>query len=154
MARCILVRHGEAFGASEDPQRRLTPQGKEGIKRLGKQLALLKLASTLTHLYTSTKARAQETGEILSAYLPKHPRVQILKFLEPSEDPDTLKDFLLELQETAILVGHLPNIAIVMEALLVPLPFLTFSPGSAAILSLDPEKPSSNQLLAFYSPTL
>jgi phosphohistidine phosphatase len=62
--RVYLVQHGESKSEEEDAQRRLTDKGIGEVQNIADFLRPLKLA--VDAIWHSDKARAQQTGELLS----------------------------------------------------------------------------------------
>lgn len=141
--RLYLMRHGQAFSAAEDPDRRLTPAGAARIETIGRALAGLGLRFDL--VVSSTKARARQTAELAAGLggglevietdqlKPNTPPEQTLDFLTSQGDPDSM-----------LAVGHLPNLGLVAATLLGGRPdCVQFQAG--AVCCLDLARPESGQ---------
>jgi len=102
-----LVRHGEAFSATEDPRRPLTPTGRAHVEQLGR-LAAAKSISPAA-IFHSGILRAKQTAEILGAQLARNIHVQSITGLMPEDDPAIAAAELETAQQPIMLVGHLPH---------------------------------------------
>ena len=100
----FLVQHGQCFAKATDPNRSLTPQGRENITRLAKQAA--EAGITVTTIYHSGKLRAQQTAELFSHHF-KASQVESINGIGPLDD---VEEFVNGFQwpENAMIVGHLP----------------------------------------------
>ena len=104
-----LVRHGEARPEGQDPQRPLTPLGRETVERVARRFAALE--PRLERVYHSGILRAQQTAEILASQLGGSPPVQERDGLRPLDEVEPVAEWLLgQLRDDAAvaLVGHLP----------------------------------------------
>lgn len=104
--RCYLVRHGEAVSAQFNPQRPLSARGRAEVTELAR-LALSREIE-VAELRHSGILRAQETAEILAAYLKPPGGVQPAAGLMPDDDPESVKAELESVEKPIMLVGHLP----------------------------------------------
>lgn len=100
-----LVRHGDAYTETADPDRSLTEAGKETVDGMGQRLAAFKIP--VSQIFHSGKTRARQTAEILSHYLTGSERVAEIKGIHPYDDVTKIA---LSLDPTlnTMLVGHLP----------------------------------------------
>lgn len=103
-----LVQHGKAYPESADPERRLTPEGVEETRRVGR---LLRRAGVrVVEIVHSGKARARQTAEILAEYLSPS-AVREAEGLSPNDDPGTWAAHLQTARDPLMIVGHLPHLA-------------------------------------------
>ncbi len=101
-----LVRHGEAFTDSEDPQRSLTPAGRADVERVARAAAARVRASAIFH---SGILRAKQTAEIIAAAMAPGVKVEQLSGLRPDDDPAIVAAELQTSAHSILLVGHLPH---------------------------------------------
>ena len=112
-----LVQHGEAKPETEDPLRPLTDCGREGVQRVARHAAPLKLpVSEIRH---SGKLRARQTAEILAAALAPGRDVRQMDGLAPGDDPGKARAVVESAVEPLMLVGHLPHLSRLASLLLV-----------------------------------
>ena len=103
---CYLVRHGDALSAHVDPERPLSPRGREEVAALG-QLALRRNVQVGEICHSGIR-RARETAEILARYLKPPGGVRQIAGLLPEDDPELGKAELELIAEPVMWVGHLP----------------------------------------------
>ena len=106
MVNFYLVRHGDALSASENPERPLSPTGREAVARVA-GLARERQAQ-VSVIYHSGILRAQQTAEILAQYLEPTEGVTAISGLLPDDDPAMGQAQLEAATEPVMLVGHLP----------------------------------------------
>jgi phosphohistidine phosphatase len=103
-----LVRHGEAVSERVDPQRPLTPTGREEVERVARMAASKNVrVSAICH---SGILRAKQTAEIIAEQLQFISGVQQLSGLLPQDDPAIAKAELDAAENPIMLVGHLPHL--------------------------------------------
>jgi phosphohistidine phosphatase len=112
-----LVQHGEAKTKAEDSDRALTDAGKELSEKTACFAAEQARVSVDAVLH-SGKTRAQETSEIMAAYLCPAKGVSEEKNLSPNDDPHEWAARLEERLEDIMLVGHLPHLSRLASILL------------------------------------
>jgi len=102
----VLVRHGEALPAHEDPLRSLSKNG--GVRAGQTGAALARLLTGIHEIRHSGKARARETAEIVARIMPGSVPVVETSGLMPNDDPETIATDLEHDRRSLMLVGHLP----------------------------------------------
>jgi phosphohistidine phosphatase SixA len=136
-----LVRHGEALSPEEDLQRPLNEQGHVDVERMAH---LLKGKNILIDkIFYSHKQRSMQTAEIIATALNAKSKLTLLPLLDPEESINQLSYYVENLRESAILVGHLPNLDILTAYLLnlgTGLLDFVYSPGSVACLKHADDK--------------
>ncbi len=151
--KIVLIRHAKAYEASDDPQRHLTPEGKEESKIIGN---LLKRTQwNFKEILTSPVNRAKETAEIIHSIL--HIDIKERNELKPNNVKDNLESILLEYDanDSIIMVLHMPDIAEIAAAILnLPVSQLFFSTASAIGINLISTKPPQGILIFLYQPNL
>lgn len=101
-----LVRHGDALSASEDPERPLSPAGREAVARVARLAR--ERQSQVAVIYHSGILRAQQTAEILAQSLAPTAGVAVTSGLLPDDDPAIGQGQLEAATQPLMLVGHLP----------------------------------------------
>lgn len=130
-----LVRHGEALSPEEDLQRPLNEQGQADIVRMAHLLKGKNIV--IDKIYYSHKLRSMQTAEIIADALKAKSKLSLLPLLDPEESINQLSYYVENLKESAIFVGHLPNLDILTAYLLnlgTELLDFVYSPGSIACL--------------------
>lgn len=115
--KIYLVRHGEAEPGFNDKQRPLTQQGLAQVTSLAKHLAALSLSVDV--IYHSGYVRAQQTAEILSHHV-VHQVFDIHPKLAPEDDVNIIAHELEAMQKDIMVVGHLPFMGKLINALILP----------------------------------
>lgn len=135
----ILVRHGQALPAAEDPKEHLAPEGREQVMRTAGILA--SVVKQIDVVYHSSKPRAEETAELLAATLRVPGGVRWRGGLNPNDSVETLLDDLDgESAERVMIVSHLPFLSHLASRLLVGKAdpeLVRFSLATAAALSRE-----------------
>ncbi len=141
--RLYLMRHGQAFDAAQDPERRLTPEGAARIERMGRALAGLGLEFDL--VVSSTKARARQTAELAAGGSAGVEFVET-ELLKPNAPPERTLAFLTGRTgpKSVLAVGHLPSLGLVAALALGGRPdCVQFEAGAVCCLELA--RPESGQ---------
>jgi phosphohistidine phosphatase len=111
-----LVRHGEAVSEKQDPQRPLTPSGREEVERVARMAAGRNVQ--VSAIFHSGILRAKQTAEILAEALRCASAVQPLSGLRPQDDPAIAKAEIDAAESPIMLVGHLPHLNRLLSLLL------------------------------------
>lgn len=99
----FLVQHGKNLSKDVDPEKGLSDEGKNVVKKIaGRAKEYGLIVSAIKH---SGKKRAQETAEIFAGYLEPRGGVEEMAGLAPLDDVTKL-DF--KAAENLMLIGHLP----------------------------------------------
>lgn len=135
-----LVQHAEAKNEEEDPLRPLSDKGRHDIEKVASHLAKFDIITN--QILHSTKLRAKETAEILSAHLGPSRFKDLAETdgLAPLDDPTIWNDRLNYMTDNVILVGHLPHLGKLASLLICGDPgksTASFSMGSVACLERD-----------------
>jgi phosphohistidine phosphatase len=148
----FLIRHGDAeAGAQPDPERCLTPEGREAIVRLARKITGLAEAPSL--LLSSPFTRAIQTAEAFRDGwdIP----LQIVDWLVPQAEPSkVLSELGRRPEQSVALVGHLPCLGLLLGTLVWGLPpkEVVLPKGGAACLSLSRWEAGSAKLKWLLSP--
>ena len=138
--KLYLVRHGEAKSKAEDPERSLSPTGREGIRRVAGFLS--KTGMSVPVIYHSGKKRAAETAEILASKVAPGVVPQKSDGLSPNDPLELIEGRVEDWTRDTMLVGHLPYMADLATRLLLEttdeVPVLVlFNPGTVLCLERD-----------------
>jgi len=112
-----LVQHAEAKTEAEDPQRALSDKGLAEIEKTAKLLAL-KIRPSVNVVMHSGKPRALQTAEVLADYISPVGGIRQVEGLKPNDNVTTWADYLTEVNEDVMLVGHLPHLSKLTSKLL------------------------------------
>jgi phosphohistidine phosphatase len=102
----VLVRHGEARSAIEDPKRSLTERGVETVRRMASQTA--QTGVRVAQIRHSGKRRAEQTAALMAERLKPPQGMIAIEGLDPEDDVHPIADELRGAEESVMLVGHLP----------------------------------------------
>ncbi|MBI2790706.1 MAG: phosphohistidine phosphatase SixA [Gammaproteobacteria bacterium] len=133
-----LVRHGEAYSSEERFERPLNDRGKDEVQAIAQYLLTKDIK--IKHIFHSQKVRAIETAEIIANTLGMMDKLAIMPDLSPDEDVYKLIGAVHELSESSLLVGHLPNLALLASFFLtgdIHSPRLSFSTASCALFEFQ-----------------
>ena len=111
-----LIRHGEAYSGEERFERPLNPRGQNEVLQIANYLKSEQCK--VEHIYHSEKLRSIETAEIIANALALTTKLQLLPSLDPDEDVFRLIGDLHEFSQNTIVVGHLPNLALLASFML------------------------------------
>jgi len=152
--KILLVRHGQADSNNIDAERKLTPQGRSDIQKIGK---LLPGSSwNITRIFSSPLVRASETAQILSQiYSDKTKRnvpPEQKNDLSPGNPINNI-DSLLEgmgPSDAAVWVFHMPDLAELASRFtgLKPSSFYV-TPGTVIALNVPVKTYINNSMMVF-----
>lgn len=133
-----LVQHGEAVPESENPERPLTPLGREDIRRLAAFLAEANVRpSRIVH---SGKLRAADSAALLASAIGGDVSVQE-KGLLPGDSPVPLAEAVAGWEADTLIVGHQPFLSRLVSRLLLekeqPM-IVEFTPATMVCLARRP----------------
>ncbi len=101
----FLVQHGHAMAKAQDPDRPLTPEGAETVRRMARWARDAGL--TVAAIHHSGKLRAEQTAQLLADELTPSQGVSIRPGLAPNDDVAPVARGADELAGSMV-VGHLP----------------------------------------------
>lgn len=137
--RVYLVQHGQAEDKSVDPDRPLTDQGRRDIARLGKKI--VRLAPDVYRILHSGKTRAEQTAQILGLAVKPTDGIHASDGLRPTDPVAPLVERLEGWTGDRMLVGHLPSLGDLVDALLGVSErdpdLVRFVPGTLCVLERD-----------------
>ncbi len=114
--RLYLVQHGLARPESEDPERPLTPAGREEVVRVARAAAAAGVRPG--QILHSGKLRARQTADILAEDLGPVEGVHAVEGLDPQGDPRVAAERVAQADADLMLVGHLPHLGRLASLLL------------------------------------
>ncbi|MEJ2725283.1 MAG: phosphohistidine phosphatase SixA [Deltaproteobacteria bacterium] len=137
----FLVQHGKSLPKEVDPEKGLSDEGKDEVKRIASLAGVYGIpVSTIKH---SGKKRARETAEIFAEALSPGGGVQEMEGLAPLDDVTKLN---VKADENVMLVGHLPFMEKLTSYLIAGSPdrpqVLKFQNGGIVCLDRDTETDS------------
>jgi len=103
-----LVQHGKAKSAEEDPNRSLTDEGREEVRRVAEFLRERRI--TISLINHSGKPRAEETAHILASSIRCTTGPCRTDGMDPADDPAITANFLNVYTDDVLIVGHLPHL--------------------------------------------
>ena len=115
--KLYLVQHGKAKSKQEDPERRLTEEGKTGTHKVA-SYTTQNINTNIDKIFHSGKARAMETAEIMTEYIKPANGVEKTGNLAPMDDPAIQAENIKTIEKDIMLVGHLPYMSKMASLLL------------------------------------
>lgn len=110
-----LVQHAEVRSKEEDPERRLTENGRKQAAKLGEFLKKIKVKPD--RILHSGKARAEETALIIAEKTGIR-SVEKAEHLAPLDAPEKIAERIKKEKSSLIIVGHLPHLSKLSSLLL------------------------------------
>ena len=104
--RLYLVQHGKAASSEQDPERPLTPEGRQEVQKIAYLLKPLEL--TVDRIWHSPKLRARQTAQMYAEAFVVATGPQMREGLAPNDPVAPLRDELAVETEDTMIVGHLP----------------------------------------------
>jgi len=111
-----LVQHGRAKPKAEDPDRPLTAEGEEDVRKVTAFLEPLGLCTRA--IWHSGKTRAAQTAETLSRAVAAENGLHLRDGLAPNDPVAPVARELSEADDDLMIVGHMPFMARLASALL------------------------------------
>ena len=148
-----LIRHGECeASAASDEERGLTTTGNADVAKVSELLRRQKLVAPQV-IFSSPMKRALQTAELINA--PWALEIQKADWLQPLVEPSTVLEKLRSRSEDhLVLIGHLPNLGLLLSTLLWGLPAreVSLPRGAAALLDVEAWEPGAAKLGLFIKP--
>ena len=136
--RIYLTQHGLALPKDVDPDRPLSSQGRNDVRRLADFLGESDIQ--VGQVLHSGKTRAAQTAAILAEVLLPDGQPCTHAGLGPKDPVETLSTAIAAWSVDTLIVGHLPYLERLASRLLIAdpdRPLLAFQPGSMACLEQD-----------------
>lgn len=113
--KLYLVRHGKALSADQDLAQPLSVEGRDDIARLARTLGNMNVK--VARILHSGKLRSEETARLIAAVLQPAGGVHMSGNLCPTDDISPVLELVRAEEENLMLVGHLPFLANLLQAL-------------------------------------
>ena len=104
-----LVQHGKPIPKEQDPERPLSPQGKEDVEKIAS--FLIKTGIEVNDIFHSGKTRARQTAEIIASKLNPDKKPLVKRGLSPLNEVKITAGDIEQIQNDFMIVGHLPHLA-------------------------------------------
>ena len=114
--KLYLVQHTKAASKEVDPQRALTEEGIQEIKKVADFINPLNLS--VDYLWHSGKKRAQQTAEFLSEVITTNKEHTACDGLAPNDDVKTIENQIMSMNQNIMIIGHLPFLSKLASLLL------------------------------------
>jgi len=136
--RIYLMQHGRPVPKDEDPERPLSDQGADDVKRIAGFLE--KCGIRVKEVIHSGKSRAGQTAEIMISSL--NPGAEPFEEvgLSPLDDVKDIADHINSKENDLMIVGHLPHLAKLTSLLVAgneSVPVVAFKQGGVVCLEKD-----------------
>jgi len=136
--KVYLVRHGEAVSPEIDPEKPLSPQGREDVENIAKFLA--KNSFPLSAILHSEKLRAKQTAQIMKMDLAPNVELEEHSYLSPNDPIEEATVRIEAEDEDLMIVSHLPFLNKLASFLLTgheDQVLISFEAGTTACLCSD-----------------
>ena len=147
-----LMQHGACYSEEVDPERPLSPVGREQIEKSG--LAMKRFGIRVEAVLSSPKKRAVQTAEIVARALGFPPsRIQSTELLNPKAPSLAFLEHLNPLIElrAVFVAGHLPSLPNIASDLLSRESKVRIGMENGSLLRLDVTNPVlSNAVLRYH----
>jgi phosphohistidine phosphatase len=112
----LLVHHGDAVGADVDPQRPLSPKGREAVERAAENAAGRGARPAV--VWHSGKLRARQTAQAFWRACNALAEFSATRDLQPDDPPARLRDRLRGEPRDILIAGHFPHLPRLLALLL------------------------------------
>jgi len=134
--KLYCVRHGEAETAEVNPDRPLTEQGQQEVKRVAQYLKGQDVS--IAHVLHSTKLRAKQTAEIFAEVLMPEQLTECESILDEDANVNQLMEVIPSWTNNTLVVGHLPFMSKLVSGLVIGdpdiYPIVTYLPATVVCL--------------------
>jgi phosphohistidine phosphatase len=103
--RLYLIQHGRSLPEEKDPQKSLSPEGKEETRRIAEFLKTKNIK--VDGLWHSPKHRARQTAQIITASV-YCPETKEREHLNPLDSVEKFPQEIISLNKNLMIIGHLP----------------------------------------------
>jgi len=114
--KVYLVRHGKAVDKVIDPERPLSKEGKEEVKKIAGFLEGKNLK--VSEIWCSKKLRAKQTAEVFKEILFRNIEIFEKDSLSPNSPAEIIFDELKNKNTDILITGHLPHLSRLFSLLL------------------------------------
>jgi phosphohistidine phosphatase len=108
-----LVQHADSKSKEEDPERPITDKGRADAQKVAARIATYVKVNAVLH---SPKKRARQTAEIFASSLDS--ALKEVEGLKPLDDPRIAAHLIGGMEESVMLVGHLPHLSALASLLI------------------------------------
>ena len=136
--KLYLVQHGQAVPKQEDPERPLSEQGREEVRRVASRLG--EAGVQVVRVWHSGKLRAAETAAILAGKICSGKQVEMITGIKPNDPVDEFASDADVWGEDTLVVGHLPFMSRLVSLLVAhdsQHELVRYTPGSVVCLERD-----------------
>jgi len=112
--QACLVHHADAISPAIDPQRPLSPLGREQAARVAAEVRAAGFQAA--EIWHSGKLRARQTAEAFLAGSP-FARITMVRGLRPDDPVAWVRDVLMVEEAAVLVVGHWPHLPRLLQAL-------------------------------------
>jgi phosphohistidine phosphatase len=114
--KLYLVQHAKAAPKEIDPERALTDQGCQELRKI---VAFVKpLNLSVDYFWHSGKKRAAQTAQLLAEVIKKKKDQAVRDDLGPTDDVTGISNELAHIEQDVMIVGHLPFLSKLTSVLL------------------------------------
>jgi phosphohistidine phosphatase len=103
--KLYLIQHGRSLPEEKDPQKSLSPEGKEETRRIAEFLKAKNIE--VDGLWHSPKLRARQTAQIITASV-FCPETKERDDLNPLDSVEKFPQEIISLDKNLMIIGHLP----------------------------------------------
>jgi len=139
--KLYLMQHGRPVAKEENPERPLTSQGIDDVKKMAEFLE--KCGVRVSRVLHSGKTRAKQTAEIIISRLNPGKEPMEQKGLSPMDDVKYCVEQINKVEEDMMIVGHLPHLTRLISLLVVgseSISVVSFQQGGVVCLSRDNDR--------------
>ena len=104
----FLVHHADAVDSTINPQRPLSPSGREHAERLAQRAAQRGVKPAV--IWHSGKLRARQTAEAFWQACNPLAELSAIRGLQPADPPAWIRDQVIRETRAVMLVGHMPHL--------------------------------------------
>lgn len=136
--KLYLLQHGESLPEELDPERPLSPQGREDIRRVADFVG--NAGIRVGRIVHSGKTRARQSAEIIAQKIAPGGSPEAATGLNPNDAVEPLADRIRNWSQDALLAGHMPFVGRLTALLLCAnrdLSPVAYQPGTLACLERD-----------------
>ncbi len=136
--KLYLVQHGQAVPGEEDPERPLSEQGREDVRRVAAGLG--DAAVRVARIWHSGKLRASETAGVLAGKVCPGRQIEEIKGIRPNDPVDEFASDADVWNEDTLVVGHLPFMSRLVSLLVAgdsEQELVHYTPGTVVCLERD-----------------
>lgn len=130
--KLYLTRHGEAVSAEINPDRPLSLLGQKQVDGVGTELH--DRGIVVDKIYHSGIVRARQTAELLASHI-QAVSVEQLPGLRPEDPVEPMEIAATTWTQPMMLVGHLPYMGYLLEALTLHSASVIFNPATVVCLA-------------------